>query len=82
MTRWISHLLGIDVSIEPLTELHEAKLTWYVGLDSEATGLATGSGMVRLSTRKRQAACSALFRLHLCRRYGGGRQCRAANRCI
>ena len=37
MTRWISHLLGIDVTIEPLTELHEAKLTWYVGLDSEAT---------------------------------------------
>jgi hypothetical protein len=37
MTRWISHLLGINVSIEPLTELRDAKLTWYVGLDSEAT---------------------------------------------
>ena len=37
MTRWISHLLGIDVAIEPLTELRDAKLTWYVGLDSEAT---------------------------------------------
>jgi Family of unknown function (DUF6352) len=37
MTRWIAHLLGIDVTIEPLTELHDAKLTWYVGLDSEAT---------------------------------------------
>jgi hypothetical protein len=37
MTRWISHLLGINVSIEPLAELRDAKLTWYVGLDSEAT---------------------------------------------
>ena len=37
MTRWISHLFGINVSIEPLTELRDAKLTWYVGLDSEAT---------------------------------------------
>lgn len=37
MTRWISHLLGIDVLIEPLTALHDAKLTWYVGLDAEAT---------------------------------------------
>ena len=37
MTRWISHLLGINVSIEPLTELRDVKLTWYVGLDSEAT---------------------------------------------
>jgi len=37
MTRWISHLLGIDVVIEPLQELRDARLTWYVGLDSEAT---------------------------------------------
>ena len=37
MTRWISHLLGIDVVIEPLTELRDTRLTWYVGLDSEAT---------------------------------------------
>ncbi len=37
MTRWISHLLGIEVSIEPLSELRNARLTWYVGLDSEGT---------------------------------------------
>ncbi|PJG56215.1 hypothetical protein CVM73_05225 [Bradyrhizobium forestalis] len=39
MTRWVSHLLGIDVVIEPLRALHEAKLTWYVGLDADATRL-------------------------------------------
>lgn len=39
MARWISHLLGIDVAIEPLQELHNAQLSWYVGLDAEATRL-------------------------------------------
>jgi Family of unknown function (DUF6352) len=37
MTRWIRHLLAIDVTIEPLAELRDAGFTWYVGLDSEAT---------------------------------------------
>ncbi|WFU44356.1 DUF6352 family protein [Bradyrhizobium sp. CB82] len=39
MARWISHLLAIDVAIEPLRELHEARLSWYVGLDADATSL-------------------------------------------
>lgn len=39
MRRWIAHLLGMDVAIEPLAELRNAKLTWYVGLDSEATAI-------------------------------------------
>src|SRR5262249_41735720 len=37
MKLWISHLLGVDVAIEPLTALRDAKLSWYVGLDAEAT---------------------------------------------
>jgi uncharacterized protein DUF6352 len=37
MRRWVSHLLGVDVAIEPLTGIRDAKLTWYVGLDAEAT---------------------------------------------
>lgn len=36
-TLWIGHLLGVRVSIEAVTELREASLTWYVGLDSQAT---------------------------------------------
>ena len=39
MRRWIAHLLAIDVTIEPLAELRDATLTWYVGLDSEATAI-------------------------------------------
>jgi Family of unknown function (DUF6352) len=39
VARWISHLLAVDVVIEPLTELREMPLVWYVGLDSNATRL-------------------------------------------
>jgi hypothetical protein len=37
ITRWISHLLAIEVEIEPVIELRDAPLAWYVGLDAEAT---------------------------------------------
>jgi uncharacterized protein DUF6352 len=37
MRRWIAHVLNVDVAIEPLTELREARFTWYVGLDSEGS---------------------------------------------
>ncbi len=37
MRRWIAHVLGVDVAIEPLTELRDAKFTWYVGLDADAS---------------------------------------------
>lgn len=37
VTRWVRHLLAIDVEIDPVTELRDAKLTWYVGLDANAT---------------------------------------------
>jgi hypothetical protein len=65
MTHWIAHLLGIDVKIEPLTQLRDAKLTWYVGLDSEATGI--GDRLWRGEALDDQTAgrVLALFRLSL-----------------
>src|SRR4029450_6152262 len=36
MTCWLSHLLGIEVSIEPLTALRDANLSWYFGAATEA----------------------------------------------
>ncbi len=35
--RWISHLLAVDVAIKPITQMHDAQLSWYLGFDSEAT---------------------------------------------
>jgi Family of unknown function (DUF6352) len=37
VTQWVSHLLAVDVTIEPVTELRDVTLTWYVGLDADAT---------------------------------------------
>jgi hypothetical protein len=35
--RWVSHLLAADIEVEPVTELRDVTLTWYVGLDADAT---------------------------------------------
>jgi hypothetical protein len=37
VTRWVRHLLAIDLKIDPVIELRDVKLTWYVGLDANAT---------------------------------------------
>jgi hypothetical protein len=37
MTRWISHVLGVEVEIEPLTAVRDVNLAWYVGLDADGT---------------------------------------------
>jgi hypothetical protein len=37
IARWTAHLLSIDIAIEPLIEAADVNLTWYVGLDAEAT---------------------------------------------
>jgi hypothetical protein len=37
MRRWIAHVLNVEVAIAPLTELRDARFTWYVGLDSDGS---------------------------------------------
>lgn len=37
LTRWIRHLLAVEVEIEPLIEINGVNLVWYVGLDAEGT---------------------------------------------
>jgi Family of unknown function (DUF6352) len=37
--RFIAHLIGIEVAVEPLLTLQNAAFSWYVGLDAEATRL-------------------------------------------
>ncbi|MGZ3288954.1 MAG: DUF6352 family protein [Xanthobacteraceae bacterium] len=66
MTRWISHLLGVDVAIEPLTELRDAKLSWYVGLDSEATMIGDRLWHGEALDDQTAGRVLALFRLTFC----------------
>lgn len=37
LERWIGHLHGVAVDIEPLVEVRDATLTWYVGLDADGS---------------------------------------------
>jgi len=37
IARWVMHLLAVKVEIEPVLEANEIDLTWYLGLDAEAT---------------------------------------------
>jgi len=37
MRRWIKHVLAVDVAIEPITEMRDVNLSWYVGLDADGT---------------------------------------------
>jgi hypothetical protein len=37
ITRWLSHLLAIDVAVEPLAEVRSDSFSWYLGLSADAT---------------------------------------------
>jgi hypothetical protein len=63
MRRWIFHLLGVGVAIEPLTALRNAKLTWYVGLDAEATRMGDRLWHGETPDDRSMARVLALFRL-------------------
>ena len=63
MKLWISHLLGVDVAIEPLTALRDAKLIWYVGLDAEATRIGDQLWHEGELDERTMARVLALFRV-------------------
>jgi hypothetical protein len=37
IARWIGHVLAAEVTVEPLTEMRDVNLSWYVGLDADGT---------------------------------------------
>jgi hypothetical protein len=37
ISRWIEHLLGVSVDVDPIVAARDVALTWYVGLDAEST---------------------------------------------
>jgi hypothetical protein len=61
--RWLSHLIAVDVTIEPLTELRDAPLSWYVGLDAEATRIGDAIWNSGAPDRTMQSQLVGLFRL-------------------
>ena len=63
LTRWLSHLLAIDVTIEPLIELRNAPLSWYVGLDADATRIGDAVWDAGELDDSMRAQLVSLFRL-------------------
>jgi hypothetical protein len=63
MELWIAHLLGLAVTIEPLTELRDAPVIWYVGLDADATKIGDALWNGEILDNDRTADVIGLFRL-------------------
>jgi hypothetical protein len=61
--RWVQHMLSVDVAVEPLAEMRDVPLTWYVGLDADGTRIGDalwhGEDLDEITQRR----VVALFRL-------------------
>jgi hypothetical protein len=63
IARWVEHLLDIDVAVEPLPELRDVALTWYVGLDSFGTKIGDALWNGEEISEARRSHVVGLFRL-------------------
>jgi len=63
ITRWVEHLLKVEVKVLPVTELKDVALTWYVGLDAEATLMGDSLWAGEALDQVTQARLVGLFRI-------------------
>jgi hypothetical protein len=63
MSHWVRHMLSIEVKIEPLTEMRDANLTWYVGLDAEGTSIGNALWNGNALDEKSRSSVIGLYRL-------------------
>jgi len=61
--RWVEHMLGVGVAVEPLREMRDVDLSWYVGLDSEGTRIGDALWRGEKLDDATQGRVVALFRL-------------------
>jgi hypothetical protein len=64
--RWVEHLLSVEVAVEPLTEPGDVALSWYVGLDAEATRIGDALWKGGALDADERASIVALYRLTFC----------------
>ena len=60
---WVAHLLAAEVEVEPFTEVQDANLTWYVGLDAEGTRIGDALWNGEELDEATRARVVGLFRL-------------------
>ncbi|MDP1648202.1 MAG: DUF6352 family protein [Rubrivivax sp.] len=63
LERWVAHLLGVQVQIEPVQRIDDAQWRWHIGLDAEATALLNDLYEDRLVDDERRRRLVSLFRL-------------------
>jgi hypothetical protein len=61
--RWVGHLLGIDVAVEPLAEIRDDDWRWFVGLDAEGTRIGNALWSGAALDADERSRIVALFRL-------------------
>ena len=62
---WIAHLLKAEVNVLPVTELKDIALTWYVGLDAEATLIGDSLWAGEALDEATQARLVGLYQMNL-----------------
>jgi Family of unknown function (DUF6352) len=60
---WVRHMLRVEVTVEPLREMRDVPLTWYVGLDAEGTRIGDTLWRGEAIDERAQSRVIALFRL-------------------
>lgn len=63
LARWVAHLLAVAVEVEPLLSVTDATLTWYVGLDAQATRIGDALWNGEALDDAMQASIIGLYRL-------------------
>lgn len=63
LERWVAHLLGVQVRIQPLARIDDAQWRWHVGLDAVATALLNDLYEGREVDDERLQGVVGLFRL-------------------
>ena len=63
IARWVEHMLSVVVAVEPLSEMRDVPLTWYVGLDAEGTQIGDALWHGEHLDEATQSRVAALYRL-------------------
>jgi hypothetical protein len=66
LARWVRRLLGIDVAIEPVTQVVDERWRWHVGLDQDSTAILNALYGGESVEPERMQRLLALFRLDFC----------------
>jgi Family of unknown function (DUF6352) len=61
--RWLQHMVMVDATVEPLSEMRKVALTWYIGLDAEGTRIGDALWHGQDVDEKTQRRVVGLFRL-------------------